>query len=108
MPFFLYGSFPNSRIKPRSATATANVYSISCPAAATTLVAAVNPNRTALTIENTSPGVTIEYGYSTPIVPGQGFNLLPGASADIVSLDPVYIYNPGPGAVDVDVDEGQG
>lgn len=105
---FRFASFPNSRIKPANTVQSATTTGVSCPAGVTTLVAAANNNRRSLTLENTDAATTVEYGYVTPIVAGQGFDMPPKTTADILTTGNVYVYNPGGAPVVIDVDEGIG
>ena len=108
MAFFLYASFPNSRIKPRPATSQASTNSVSVASGATTLIKAANPNRTYIELRNIDPATTVFYGYVTPLTALTGFELLPNDSVNVLSPGDVYVFNPGAGAVLIDYDEGEG
>ena len=102
------GSFPNSQVRPRKATATQMTNTVAVPLApATAIVVAANPDRTALTIKN-SGSTVIRYGYSVAeINPGTGFILPPGASIDIEEPGDVYA-TADVGAGSLSYDEGVG
>jgi len=68
MPFFLYASFPNSRIKPRPSTVTAITFVVTVAdntAAVPTLLSPANLNRTYISLENLSTADDMVYGYAT-------------------------------------------
>ena len=70
MAFFLYASFPNSRIKPRPSTQQANTYQVTLADSASplTLVAPPNANRTYIILKNLSTEVPVLYCYATVTV----------------------------------------
>ena len=67
MPYFLYASFPNSRVKPRAATQSANTYQIqlSDTTQPLTQVATPNANRTYIMLKNLSTSTSLWYVYAT-------------------------------------------
>jgi len=111
MSGILLASFPNSRIKPRPATTSSDTFSITVPTAVATLIAAANPNRTVLTIRNTSP-TDAYYGYDAGITvapgPTSGFLLKGLDSVDIQDPGDVYVIQSSGVAIQIDVDAGQG
>lgn len=66
MAFFLYASFPNSRIKPRAATSTANTYQVNLDIIGSplTLVAGEDLNRTYALLQNFSQLNSLYYLYA--------------------------------------------
>lgn len=66
MAFFLYASFPNSRIKPRSPTQTATTFHVLLTGLANnSVIALADPNRTYLRLTNSDPAITMFYTYGT-------------------------------------------
>lgn len=67
MPYFLYASFPNSRVKPRAATQSANTYQVqlSDQTQPLTQVAVPNANRTYILLKNLSTSASLWYIYAT-------------------------------------------
>lgn len=67
MPFFLYASFPNSRVKPRAATQSANTYQVQIADVAQPLtqIAIPNANRTYILLKNLSTTTSLWYIYAT-------------------------------------------
>jgi hypothetical protein len=67
MPFFLYASFPNSRVKPRPSTQSANTYQVSIldQTQPLTLIAAPNANRTYIILKNLSNTTALWYVYAS-------------------------------------------
>lgn len=65
MPYFLYASFPNSRVKPRAATQSANTYQVQLSDLTQPLVqvAVPNPNRTYIILKNLSSSTPLWYVY---------------------------------------------
>lgn len=70
MAFFLYASFPNSRIKPRPATQSANTYQVQLSdyTLTPTLVAGPNQNRTYILLKNLSPSTAFWYVYAQVVL----------------------------------------
>lgn len=70
MPFFLYASFPNSRVKPRPSTQSANTYQVALvdQTQPLTLIAPPNPNRTYILLKNLSQTTALWYVYLTPVL----------------------------------------
>ena len=66
MPYFLYASFPNSRVKPRAATQSANTYQIqlSDVTQPLTQIAVPNANRTYIMLKNLSTSTSLWYVYA--------------------------------------------
>lgn len=67
MPFFLYASFPNSRVKPRAATQSANTYQVQIADVTQPLtqIAIPNANRTYILLKNLSTTTSLWYIYAT-------------------------------------------
>lgn len=69
MPYFLYASFPNSRVKPRPSTQNSVTYRTALAVApALTLVSPPNPNRTYIMLKNLSSEVSLVYVYATVVL----------------------------------------
>lgn len=109
MPAYCLGSFPNSRIAPRPATQRAETQTLEITAITNTLVAAVNPNRTYLTIKNNGP-FALNYGYSDAgDLDTNGFTLQPGEGIDIDSPGEVWAVSlDATDSTFMSVDEGSG
>jgi len=110
MPAVLLASFPNSRIKPRPATTLSNTFGIAVPNGVATLIAAANPNRTLVTIRNTSNSDAY-YGYDATITVGgplTGFLLKGLDSVDIQDPGDIFVIQTSAVSITIDVDQGQG
>ena len=110
--FFLYASFPNSRIKTRNATTQEFTPIVVCPPGVATKVLVADPNRTFATIRNLDSSTLIYYGFVSTIdgtVPNGGFLIEPLEAANgIPTLQDVWIYNSGGASVNVAIDYGEG
>ena len=105
-----YASFPNSRIRSRKATATADTGILTVPASPgpNVQIRSSNQNRTYLTLRNTGT-VPFRYGYvdrSTLYLDGMLMN--PGDAVDLESLQAVFACCVTAGTTEVTYDEGQG
>lgn len=106
-------SFPNTRLRPRQATRTAETYGGIAPVGTPVLVRPENRNRTYLTLRNTNVQDSMVYGYGPDanddvFLTNNGMILRPGDSMDIDSLEEVYAMSIGVTPVTFRVDEGQG
>lgn len=103
-------SFKNSRVASRKATTTAGTDEKTVLAAANTLIAPTNLNRTYLTLRNldTTPNHDLRYDYfDNPLILTKGFLLKAGEAIDLES--PQTVYGRATLAdVLIDTDEGQG
>lgn len=107
--FFLYGSFPNSRIEPTPATTMATTQQVTCPGGVATQILGVDLNRTYLNIRNLDQSIDVYYGYAP------GLNALNGqllkaleAEDDIQSSEAIYIFVPAGPDVIIGYDQGEG
>lgn len=105
-----FASFPNSRIRSRKATQTADTGIVSIPASPgpNALIKAANQNRTYLTLRNTGT-VPMRYGYvdrGTLYLDGMLLN--PGDAVDLESLGAVYGVCVTAGTTEISWDEGVG
>ena len=112
MPVVILASFPNSRIKNRSPRSQGftDIVTIAMGSPAQ-LVVPLNPDRTDLVLRNLDSLQSCFYGYLPTIdgtTIGEGFELKPLESIDIVTTQNVYVYNPGPLPMNVVFDEGSG
>lgn len=94
MPIVSKASFKNSRINPRSATLTSNVSKLTVDTnSPNTLVAALNLNRTYITLrnENSPTGDNIRYDYFDNLnMLTEGFLLKASEAVDLESTEPIY------------------
>lgn len=105
-----YASFPNSRVRSRKATQTADTGIVTAPAAPgpNIQVRPANQNRTYLTLRNTGT-VPFRYGYvdrGTLYLDGMLLN--PGDAVDLESLQAIFAVCVTAGTTEVTWDEGVG
>lgn len=110
--FFLYASFPNSRIKTRNPTTQEFTPIVTCAPGVATKVLVADPNRTFATIRNLDSTIQVYYGFVSTIdgtVANGGFLIEPLESANgIPTLEDIWIYNSGGVPVNVAIDYGEG
>lgn len=108
----LLASFPNSRIKPRPATAQSATDIITIPSGIATLIAPANVNRTELLLRNLSNNVDLYYGYNNSVDgtvgPSGGMLLKAFDSAKIVDPGNIYVFQSSGGSINIAIDEGEG
>lgn len=105
-----YASFPNSRIRSRKATQTAETGLVTIPAAPgpNVEILSSNQNRTYLTLRNTGT-VPFRYGYddrATLYLDGMLMN--PGDAVDVESLQALFACCVTAGTTECTYDEGVG
>ena len=108
MPFIDLASFPNSRIKPRSATQISEINNVELAPSTATLVRPIDPDRTVCTIGNQSGSISIRYLRGTSDdIDTKGYILLPGQAIDLEGPQSIWLYAEG-GSVLVTYDDGRG
>lgn len=112
MAFFLYASFPNSRIKPRGPTTTADTPVVTVGAGQTVMILPQDANRTYANLRNLDSTIDVFYGYSPSIdgTPANGGDLLQALEEvnGLATPGPIYVHNPGASAINIGVDVGRG
>lgn len=105
-----YASFPNSRIRARKATQSADtgILTVNASGPVNSLVRPANSDRTYLTLRNTG-AVPLRYGYvDRPTLFQDGMLLNPGDAVDIESLQAIYAVCTTGGPTEATWDEGVG
>lgn len=105
-------SFPNSRIKPRSATQFSFIGQVTCPADTPTRIRPILNERTVLTIYNQSTTVTLRYkrgndDTAPANIATDGFVLGPDRAIDLEGPEALWVYPVG-GDIDISYDDGVG
>lgn len=104
-------SFKNSRVAPRAATTSADVFRVSVPTSSpNTQIVPANDNRTYITLrsEATTTGDDVRYDYTDNVnILTEGFLLKAGEAIDLESKSAIYARSV-TNAVTISVDEGQG
>jgi hypothetical protein len=109
---FLLASFPNSRIKTRNPTSAEFTPIVTLPPGVATMVQPIDLNRTFLTLRNLDSSQQCFYGFAATIdgtVANGGFLIEPLEAANgIPTTQAVWVFNPGPLAMNVALDYGDG
>jgi len=103
-------SFKNSRVQPRAATTSANVFQINIPTGVNTEIIGINENRTYITLrnENTTAGNDVRYDYiDNADILTEGFLLKAGEAVDLESKSAIFARAT-TNAINLSVDEGEG